>query len=78
MMVSPQTDSSANNTENNEWDDATIIIDNRSGVTSRVTSEGDPTDFRLEDTRVTSDGGHEQNVEEQSEPARRRNKVREK
>ena len=44
----------------------------------RVTSEGDPPDFGLEDERVTSEGGHDQNTEEQNETTRRRSKVREK
>ena len=54
----------ANNTESdNGQDDATIITGNRPGVTARVASEGDPPDFRLEDTRVTSEGRHDQNTE---------------
>ena len=70
---------SANNTEpDNEWDDATIITDNRSGVTSKVTTEGEPPNASLKDTRVTSEGGYDQNTEEQNETTRRRNKVREK
>ena len=65
---------SANNTEpDNEWDDTTTITDNRSGVTSRVTSEGGQPDCGLEDERITSEGGHGQNTEEQNETARRRN-----
>ena len=44
----------------------------------RVTSEGDPPNVSLKDTRVTSEGGYDQNTEEQNETTRRRNKVREK
>ena len=43
-----------------------------------MTLDGDPPDFRLEDARATSEGGHEQNTEEQNKTTRRRNKVREK
>ena len=54
------------------------MTDNRSGRTSRVTSEGGPAEFRLQDTVVSSEGGPEQDTMNQEITTQRKNKVREK
>ena len=80
-MLTPnlKNSNSANNTEpENGWDDVTIITDNRSGQTSRATSEGGHPGIRLPNTILTSEGGPDQNVKEQEAITQRKNKVREK
>ena len=59
-------------------DEATVVTDNRSRETSRVTSEGGPPVIEIEEIRVTSEGGTYTPEEDEVIPRQKKNKVKEK
>ena len=63
---------------NTAYDEATLVTGNRSGETSRATSEGGPPVIRIEEIRVTSKGGPDTPEEEEDILRQKKNRTKEK